>query len=527
MISFTDRLAIVIWNYNTNTAVDLPDMPGQVIRVYPASGGVAMLPLTPENDYTPTIIFCGGSDMDDYAWGNFSFPFINTWEYPASKDCQRITPEPTDGSAPAYIKDDDMLEGRSMGQFIILPDGKLLMVNGALNGTAGYAQSTNLVHSYADMPYGESLANGPVLTPALYDPEAPPGQRWSREGFQASKIPRLYHSSAMLLPDGSVFIAGSNPNVDVNLTTIYPTTYDAEIFYPPYFSATHRPQPTGVPSTLSYGGAYFNITIPASSYSGPANEAAEKTFVSVLRGGFTTHAMNMGQRFLKLRNTYTVQSDGSIILHVSQMPPKPEVFQPGPAFIYVVVNGVPSNGTYAIVGSGRIETQPKLPVADLPPSQGLAGAKGTAGGSTSGADDKKDDKGAATSSGGVSAGTIIGAAVGGVAVVAVVGAIIGICLARRRRAAARAATANSSFPMSSTGAAVGAAGGAAAGVYGRDVRGSDTSAFVPLAHGNQSHAWNASTSSFVAPYKDDGASNASRPSYDPYARDQMPPARPY
>ena len=46
-------------------------MPGGVARVYPASGGVAMLPLTPENDYNPTIIFCGGSDMEDEMWGNY------------------------------------------------------------------------------------------------------------------------------------------------------------------------------------------------------------------------------------------------------------------------------------------------------------------------------------------------------------------------------------------------------------------------------------------------------------------------
>ena len=31
--------------------------------VYPASGAVAMLPLTPANDWTPTNHFCGGSGM--------------------------------------------------------------------------------------------------------------------------------------------------------------------------------------------------------------------------------------------------------------------------------------------------------------------------------------------------------------------------------------------------------------------------------------------------------------------------------
>ncbi|OBZ74311.1 hypothetical protein A0H81_05447 [Grifola frondosa] len=56
----------VLWDPLTSTETDLPDMPGRIIRVYPASRGVAMLPITPENDCTPTVIFCGGSDMDDY-----------------------------------------------------------------------------------------------------------------------------------------------------------------------------------------------------------------------------------------------------------------------------------------------------------------------------------------------------------------------------------------------------------------------------------------------------------------------------
>jgi hypothetical protein len=33
------------------------------LRVYPASGGSVMLPLTPKNSYTATIMFCGGSNI--------------------------------------------------------------------------------------------------------------------------------------------------------------------------------------------------------------------------------------------------------------------------------------------------------------------------------------------------------------------------------------------------------------------------------------------------------------------------------
>ncbi|THU92444.1 copper radical oxidase [Dendrothele bispora CBS 962.96] len=393
------NLSSMLWDPATNAETRLPDMPNGVARVYPASGAVAMLPLTPKNNYNPTVLFCGGSDLPNDAWGNYSWPFVNTWEHPASTDCHRITPEPEDGSSPVYVQDDDMLEGRTMGQFVILPTGKLMVVNGGLNGTAGYSERTLLTPTYGEMPFGMSLASGPVGTPAEYDPDASTGNRWSNAGFATSNIPRLYHSSAILLPDASVMIAGSNPNVDVNMTTFFPTTYKAEVFYPSYFSATTRPVPTGIPSTLSYGGASFDVTIPASSYSGSSNDAAESAYLTVVRPGWTTHGMNMGQRYLELNSTYTVNSDGSITLHVSQMPPMPNVFQPGPAMVFTVVNGIPSNATFVIVGSGKIETQPVSDAAELPAStKGDGNVKGSADASTTGGNRNVEGNGAMSSS---------------------------------------------------------------------------------------------------------------------------------
>ncbi|KAF9490244.1 copper radical oxidase [Pleurotus eryngii] len=500
----------ILWDYNNNVETPLPDMPGNVVRVYPASGAVAMLPLTPANNYNPTILFCGGSDMPDEAWGNYSYPAVNTWEIAASRDCQRITPEPTDGTTPAYNKDDDLPVGRTMGQFIILPDGKLLVVNGGEKGTAGYSEATNLT-PIGSMPFGMSLAADPVLKPAIYDPNAPEGKRWSDAGLSASQIPRLYHSSAILLPDASVMIAGSNPNVDVNTTTVFPTEYRIEIFYPPYFAATTRPVPSGVPKTLSYGGNPFDITVPASSYSGSANDAAENTTVVIIRGGFTTHAMNMGQRYLQLNNTYTVKSDGSITLHVAQAPPNPNIFQPGPAFLFVTINGIPSNGTLLILGNGQVGKQPSSDASALPPSVRLDGAAGNGDGSSSAGTDHGSDNSGGT---GVSTGAIVGGIVGAIAIVGIIGALIGIFIARRRRAATHAA--ETSFMMSPTAGTAGP----------RGMRSSDSSAFVPLQQDNHSQAWNVSTATLNTPYRDDmpipdplarGSSSGTSMDYDPYA----------
>jgi hypothetical protein len=375
---------IVLWDYNANVETDLPDTPGNIVRVYPASGANAMLPLTPANNYTPTILLCGGQAMDDASWGNYSYPAVDTWNVPASSRCDRITPEPTDGSAPAYVQDDSLPVGRTMGQFIALPDGTLLVINGGSNGTAGYAQRTGTTTTFGAMPFGESLATGPVGQPAIYNPNAAPGSRWSTAGLSSSNVPRLYHSSALLLPDGSVMIAGSNPNIDVNLSTIYPTTYTAEYFYPPYFSAKTRPVPQNVPTTLSYGGNYFDITIQPSSYTGSADDAAKNTTIWLIRQGFTTHAMNMGQRIMQLNNTFTVQSNGTITLHTAQLPPFATLFQPGPAFLFVTINGIPSNGTFVVVGNGQIGTQPTASASVLPSSASSAQGSKSANSNNSG-----------------------------------------------------------------------------------------------------------------------------------------------
>lgn len=51
-----------ILDYKNQKEYQLPDMIGAV-RTYPASAGTAMLPLTPANNWTATILFCGGNDL--------------------------------------------------------------------------------------------------------------------------------------------------------------------------------------------------------------------------------------------------------------------------------------------------------------------------------------------------------------------------------------------------------------------------------------------------------------------------------
>lgn len=114
-------------DYRKNKETPLDDIP-DAVRVYPASAGNLMLPLTPANNYTATIIFCGGSNVAPNKWTSSSF-IIPT--FPASTSCVTLTPD----MSSSYVQDDPLPDGRSMANFIALPNGKVLNLNGAKLGT--------------------------------------------------------------------------------------------------------------------------------------------------------------------------------------------------------------------------------------------------------------------------------------------------------------------------------------------------------------------------------------------------------
>ncbi len=91
----------------------------------------------------------------------------------------------------------------------------------------------------------------------------------------------------------------------------------------------------------------------------------------IIRTGFSTHWINMGQRYLFFsfgvdrNSTASSNSDNSITMHISQVPPNPALFAPRPAFLYIVVNDVPSIGKQVMIGHG-IGTRTKNPAQRLP-----------------------------------------------------------------------------------------------------------------------------------------------------------------
>jgi hypothetical protein len=177
-------------------------------------------------------------------------------------------------------------------------------------------------------------------------------------------------------------VSGSNPNPDAYPTGLkYVTEYRVERFYPSYYDKK-RPDPQGLIDQLGYGGSYFNVSLTLDDLAGDIANI-DKTKAVIIRMGFSTHALNMGQRHIELQTSYTATKDGAT-LHVSQLPPNPAILAPGPAYIFVVVNGVPSVGQYVMIGSGKIEQQAiqsavSLPTSSLPDGVSAGSSGGSSG----------------------------------------------------------------------------------------------------------------------------------------------------
>jgi len=235
----------IIYDWKKNTETRLARIPNGVRVTYPMTGTGLLLPLAPENDYKPEVLICGGSTLDDTKPA-----YEMSSQDPASDQCVRLllTPEGIERGWQV----EHMPHPRLMPDAVLLPTGTVVIVNGAGSGIAGYK---NVRHQV-----GVSNADNPVLTPVLYDPTAPVGKRFTT-GLPQSAIPRMYHSTATLTPNGDIMIAGSNPNIDRS-EVAYGTEYRVEWLRPPYMTR-QRPVIDKAPHAINFGEkAKVLVTIP-------------------------------------------------------------------------------------------------------------------------------------------------------------------------------------------------------------------------------------------------------------------------
>ncbi|KAG6832068.1 hypothetical protein H0H92_005490 [Tricholoma furcatifolium] len=313
----------MIYDWKTNTERRLPQIPNGVRVTYPMAGTGLLLPLSPDNDYQPEVLLCGGSIIPDDKGSSA----ISSQD-PASSQCSRLVL--TEDGIAAGWKVESMPQARTMPDAVLLPTGDVLIVNGAGTGISGYGNVLNQV--------GSSNADNPVLTPVLYKPSAEPGSRFTSAGMPSSSIPRLYHSAATMTPAGKVMIAGSNPNLDRSEVK-YGTEYRVEWISPPYIDKPRPDIKSKVP-TINFGEEFkIEVTVPSGLR---GNEQ-----VVLMDYGFVTHANHANTRLVYLKfsrvdNTFTVVG-----------PPNGGVYPPGPGWLHVVIDGVPSIGVKVMIGDGK------------------------------------------------------------------------------------------------------------------------------------------------------------------------------
>ncbi len=79
----------------------------------------------------PEILICGGTTFSDSTNTTAVDP-----QFPASDQCSRLVLTPA-GIAAGW-KVETMPQARIMPELILLPDGRIVIVNGAQTGVAGY-----------------------------------------------------------------------------------------------------------------------------------------------------------------------------------------------------------------------------------------------------------------------------------------------------------------------------------------------------------------------------------------------------
>src|SRR3954462_8654960 len=151
---------------------------------------------------------------------------------------------------PAWREIMPMAHPRWFPNSALLPDGTLFVAGG-----------------------GRVQNDDPVMEPEIFDPLT---ETWTTD--VPMEVPRIYHSTALLLPDGRVWVAGTDGETRM------------EVYSPDYLFRGLRPVITDAPASVAYGQGF---TIPLL-------EGGDVSSVSFIRLSAVTHAFNMGQRYVAL-----------------------------------------------------------------------------------------------------------------------------------------------------------------------------------------------------------------------------------
>ncbi|MEM7384661.1 MAG: putative Ig domain-containing protein, partial [Verrucomicrobiota bacterium] len=200
-----------------------------------------------------------------------------------------------------------MVGFRQFANAVVLPTGEILVLGG---NSAGRKFSSV----------------GELNTAEIWNPKT--------EQFRAiapMAVPRGYHSTALLLPDGRVFCGGGGfafRTADENAAWNHD---DAQFYTPPSLfnpngSLRTRPVITEAPTSISCGSVF------------ELEGTAGASQIAAIRMSATTHAMNTDQRRISLPFSETSPGKYRVIAH-----PNPNVMVPG----YWMLFTVKPNGAYS------------------------------------------------------------------------------------------------------------------------------------------------------------------------------------
>jgi hypothetical protein len=283
------------WNKNREEGISIllalrpPDYPAQIMI---AGGGTHNL-----GRIIMSLLHSIGKD----SWSNV-FSFLTNVQDSVEKIDLSLP-------APRWKRMNKMNQRRIHANGVLLPDGNVLVVG----GMSSYGHSA-----------GEHGTHGAVYEAEMYNPSA---NTWTTMSQQ--QRPRLYHSTAILLPDARVISMGSNPHTKSIEKTI-------EIFSPPYLFHGDRPVITDSPEQIAYAQP-FTITV---------NQARHIGQVVLMRPEVLTHVTNTDQRLLELE--FHVAHDEKLTI---QGPAKASHMPRGYCLLFVLnQDGVPSVGKFLKVG---------------------------------------------------------------------------------------------------------------------------------------------------------------------------------
>ncbi len=261
-------------------------------------GSSVLLPLTPATNYDPRVMILGGAN-----------PATNTTEI---IDLGAANPQ--------WKYSVPMSQPRIEMNAVLLPTGKVLALGGSTKDEDAATASLN-----AD----------------LIDPDA-----GTLSSAGANAYPRLYHSVALLLPDGTVWVAGGNPTRG---------SYEQrmEIYSPAYLFTTDGTGKT-IPATRpTISSVDTEIIGYNSSFQVQTPDAASIASVVLVRAGSVTHAFDMDQRLVGLSFTA-----GSGVLAVTG-PPNGNIAPPGYYLLFILNKaGVPSVAAFIQVSLAPTDRPP-------------------------------------------------------------------------------------------------------------------------------------------------------------------------